>query len=60
MVGPTPGVLKYLNSAIVKLETRSSTLVSSSPYLNSAPLRAIIAQEMLRRNGADLPNTKTR
>lgn len=57
MVGPTPGVLKYLNSAIVKLETRSSTLVSSSPYLNSAPLRAIIAQEMLRRNGADLPNT---
>lgn len=57
MAEPTPGVLRYLNNAIVKVETQSSTLVSSSPYLNSAPLRAMIAQEMLRRNGPDLPNT---
>ena len=49
--------LAYFNGAIRNVETDSSTLVSSSAYLNHGPLRALIAQEMLRRNGADLPNT---
>ncbi|MBU6392993.1 MAG: hypothetical protein KGQ75_00305 [Sphingomonadales bacterium] len=47
----------YFNGAIKTIATESSVLVSSSRYLNSAPLRAVIAQEMLRRNGPDLPNT---
>lgn len=47
----------YFNGGIKTIETESSTLVSSSRYLNSAPLRSLITQEMLRRNGADLPNT---
>lgn len=47
----------YFNGAIRKVETTSSVLVSSSPYLNHSELRHLIAQEMLRRNGADLPNT---
>ncbi len=47
----------YFNGAIQKVETESSVLVSSSRYLNNADLRHLIAQEMLRRNGADLPNT---
>jgi ubiquinone biosynthesis protein Coq4 len=32
-------------------------LVSSSRYLNNTELRNLISQEMLRRNGTDLPNT---
>ena len=44
-------------AAISKIETESSVLVSSSKYLNHAELRNLIAQEMLRRNGPDLPNT---
>lgn len=51
------GERSYFNGTIHKLETESSTLISSSKYLNHAPLRALIAQEMLRRNGADVPNT---
>lgn len=51
------GERQYFNGAIRKIETTSSVLVSSSKYLNSAPLRALVAQEMLRRNGPDLPNT---
>lgn len=51
------GEREYFNGAIRKVETDSSILVSSSKYLNSPELRALIAQEMLRRNGADLPNT---
>jgi len=51
------GERSYFNGAIKQIDTDSSVLVSSSPYLNSAPLRGLIAQEMLRRNGADLPNT---
>ena len=51
------GERAYFNGAIRKIETDSSILVSSSKYLNSAELRALISQEMLRRNGADLPNT---
>jgi ubiquinone biosynthesis protein COQ4 len=47
----------YYNGSGVAAVTESSVLVSSSPYLNSAPLRELIAQEMLRRNGADLPMT---
>lgn len=47
----------YFNGAIQRHSTESSVLISSSKYLNSAPLRALIAQEMLRRNGADMPNT---
>lgn len=47
----------YFNGAIRQVETGSSVLVSSSPYLNSAELRHLVAQEMLRRNGPDLPNT---
>jgi ubiquinone biosynthesis protein Coq4 len=47
----------YYNGAIKKFTTESSVLVSSSPYLNNAKLRDLIAQEMLRRNGADMPNT---
>jgi len=47
----------YFNGAIKTIDTDSSVLVSSSPYLNNARLRALIAQEMLRRNGADVPNT---
>ncbi len=47
----------YFNGAIQKVETTSSVLVSSSPYLNHPELRHLIGQEMLRRNGADLPNT---
>ncbi|MEZ5742508.1 MAG: Coq4 family protein [Sphingomonadaceae bacterium] len=51
------GEREYFNGRIQKVETESSVLVSSSKYLNSAELRALIAQEMLRRNGPDLPNT---
>ena len=47
----------YFNGSIKKIGTDSSVLVSSSPYLNNARLRDLIAQEMLRRNGADVPNT---
>ena len=47
----------YFNGSIKKIDTDSSVLVSSSPYLNNARLRDLIAQEMLRRNGADVPNT---
>ena len=47
----------YFNGTIKTIATESSVLVSSSRYLNNAPLRALITQEMLRRNGPDLPNT---
>lgn len=51
------GERQYFNGAIRKVETTSSVLVSSSKYLNNAELRGLIAQEFLRRNGPDLPNT---
>ena len=51
------GEREYFNGAIRKIETESSVLVSNSAYLNNAELRHLIAQEMLRRNGSDLPNT---
>lgn len=47
----------YYNGSGPKFTTESSTLISSSPYLNHPELRELIAQEMLRRNGPDLPNT---
>jgi ubiquinone biosynthesis protein COQ4 len=47
----------YFNGGIKTITTESSVLVSSSPYLNNAELRRLIAQEMLRRNGPDMPNT---
>ena len=47
----------YFNGAIRQITTESSVLVSNSVYLNHAGLRSLIAQEMLRRNGPDLPNT---
>jgi ubiquinone biosynthesis protein COQ4 len=49
--------LDYFNGAIRTVTTDSSVLVSSSKYLNHAGLRALVAQEFLRRNGPDLPNT---
>jgi ubiquinone biosynthesis protein COQ4 len=51
------GERSYFNGASRQIETDSSVLVSSSPYLGHAQLRGLIAQEMLRRNGSDLPNT---
>lgn len=47
----------YYNGSGSTITTESSTLISSSPYLNHGELRTLIAQEMLRRNGPDLPNT---
>lgn len=47
----------YFNGAMRTITTESSVLVSNSPYLNDAQLRDMIAQEMLRRNGPDLPTT---
>lgn len=49
--------LDYFNGANRALTTESSVLISSSPYLNHPRLPGLIAQEMLRRNGADLATT---
>lgn len=57
MVQVSQADYEYFNGAIRKHTTESSTLVSSSPYLNDPALRSLIAQEMLRRNGPDMPNT---
>ena len=57
MVEVSKADYEYFNGAIQKHTTESSVLISSSKYLNNAPLRALIAQEMLRRNGPDMPNT---
>jgi len=51
------GEREYFNGSIRTVETESSVLISSSRYLNNSELRRLIAQEMLRRNGPDLPNT---
>lgn len=51
------GEREYFNGAIRAVETESSVLVSSSKYLNHQELRHLVTQEMLRRNGPDLPNT---
>lgn len=47
----------YFQGSMRSIATESSVLVSSSKYLNHPKLRDLIAQEMLRRNGADLPST---
>ena len=47
----------YFNGSLPKFDTRSSTLVSASRYLNSVALRDMTAQEMLRRNGPDITPT---
>ena len=49
--------LAYFNGPGQAIATPSSTLISSSPYLNDLRLRDMMGQEMLRRNGPDLPNT---
>lgn len=45
----------YLMKGIVPLSTDSSTLISSSKYLNDARLRDWVSTHMLRRNGPDVP-----
>lgn len=46
--------IDYLRGGSKPLTTDSSVLVSSSSYLNSAAMRHITAQEMLRKYGSDL------
>lgn len=48
---------QYFNGSNAKIETESSVLVSSSPYLNHPMLRHLIGQEMLRRRGPDVTAT---
>lgn len=45
----------YLLRGIQQLSSESSVLVSSSRYLNSPAMRDWVAQELLRKNGPDLP-----
>jgi len=45
----------YLKGGTKALTTDSSVLISSSKYLNSARLRDVVAQEMLRKWGRDVP-----
>lgn len=45
----------YLMKGIVPLSTDSSTLISSSKYLNDARLRDWVSTQMLRRTGPDVP-----
>lgn len=45
----------YLKGNCKPLTTESSVLISSSKYLNSARLRDVVAQEMLRKWGHDVP-----
>lgn len=49
--------MDYFNGAIRRVTTDSSVLVSSSKYLNDPDLRTLISQEMLRKNGPDVPTT---
>ncbi|MFM9853893.1 MAG: Coq4 family protein [Sphingomonadaceae bacterium] len=51
------GERDYFNGGIKTITTESSVLISSSKYLNNGELRNLISQEMLRRNGPDMPNT---
>lgn len=51
------GERSYFNGGIKTFTTESSVLISSSKYLNNSELRHLISQEMLRRNGQDMPNT---
>jgi len=47
--------IPYLLRGITQMTTASSTLISSSRYLNSPRMREWMAQELLRKNGPDLP-----
>ncbi len=47
--------IPYLLRGITQIPTSSSTLISSSRYLNSPRLREWVATELLRRNGPDVP-----
>ncbi len=47
--------IPYLLRGITQLTTASSALISSSRYLNSPAMREWVAQELLRKNGPDLP-----
>jgi ubiquinone biosynthesis protein Coq4 len=45
----------YFHAGIQEVPTQSSSLVSSSKYLNHAGLREWLTTQFLRRNGPDLP-----
>ncbi|NIB39006.1 hypothetical protein HBA55_05370 [Pseudomaricurvus alkylphenolicus] len=45
----------YLKEGRKPLTTESSVLISSSKYLNSARMRDVVSNEMLRKLGPDLP-----
>lgn len=45
----------YLMKGIVPVSTESSTLISSSRYLNDQRLRDWVGTHLLRRNGPDVP-----
>jgi len=45
----------YWHKGLKRITTQSSTLISSSRYLNDARLREWISTEALRRNGRDYP-----
>jgi ubiquinone biosynthesis protein COQ4 len=46
----------YLMRGIQQIATQSSTLISSSKYLNDARIRDWVATHMLRRSGQDRPS----
>jgi ubiquinone biosynthesis protein COQ4 len=45
----------YLMKGLTKIPTTSSTLVSSSRYLNDPRIREWVSTQLLRRNGPDAP-----
>jgi ubiquinone biosynthesis protein COQ4 len=47
--------IPYLLRGVSKLSTESSTLISSSKYLNDPRLRMWIAEIVLKQNGPDMP-----
>ena len=58
MNAPTkPAEVPYLLRGIKPIETTSSTLVSSSPYLNSPKMREWLTSAFLRRSGKDRPTS---
>ena len=58
MNAPTkPAEVPYLLRGIKPIETTSSTLVSSSPYLNSPKMREWLTNAFLRRSGKDRPTS---
>jgi ubiquinone biosynthesis protein COQ4 len=49
--------LPYLQRGRQKVETVSTALISSSPYLNDYRIREWIVNQCLKRNGRDMPPT---